>query len=240
MHLLITAGPTREPIDAVRFISNRSSGALGLALTEAACGAGHRVTLLLGPGVVEPTVRGELTVHRFTSTADLQALLEAHFPACDVLIMAAAVADYRPISTETGKRPRTADAKTRWSLELEPTPDLVATIGRSKQPHQKIIAFALEAPEQLIERAQAKLQRKGTDAIVANPLETMESAQIDPTWITAAGERERPGKMSKGGFAQWLLSRIEHVYAPVPQAARGLARSPEKPATAKPQAAMTR
>ncbi|MFW6059362.1 MAG: phosphopantothenoylcysteine decarboxylase [Phycisphaeraceae bacterium] len=204
LRLLITAGPTREPIDEVRFISNRSSGQMGLALAEAAHGAGHDVTLLLGPDIAPPRAANGLRVHRFGSTADLEALLAEHFPHCDVLVMAAAVADYRPAQREAGKRARGE----RWTIELEPTPDLVAAIARKKRADQKIVAFALESPQTLTERATEKLRRKGADAIVANPLVTMESAQIEPTWITVAGQCEAPGVMSKAAFAQWLLSRL--------------------------------
>ena len=96
MRILITAGPTREPIDDVRFISNRSSGQMGFALARAAADAGHDVTLLLGPVLMPPSVEDVARVIRFNTTAELEALLAEHFPQCDVLIKAAAVADYRP------------------------------------------------------------------------------------------------------------------------------------------------
>ena len=92
MRVLITAGPTREPIDDVRFISNRSSGQMGFALAEAASAAGHEVTLLLGPVLLPPSVAERVNVIRFNTTADLEALLAEHFPKSDVLIKAAAVA----------------------------------------------------------------------------------------------------------------------------------------------------
>jgi phosphopantothenoylcysteine decarboxylase / phosphopantothenate---cysteine ligase len=179
--ILITAGPTREPIDAVRFISNRSSGKMGLALAAAARAAGWRVTLLAGPGVpVEQagkTLAGCSILH-FNSTADLQQLLDAQFPVHDLLIMAAAVADYRPAAVAAGKLPRAA--KKSLVLQLEPTPDLVAALARGKRKDQRIIAFALEEPDGLEERAVEKMRRKGVDAIVANSLSTMESESIAP------------------------------------------------------------
>ena len=211
MKLLVTAGPTREPIDAVRFISNRSSGRLGLELAQSARQAGHDVTLLLGPGIVAPEGDAQCHVHRFTSTADLEQLLAAHFPACDVLVMAAAVADYRPVDSEPGKHQRAADASEHWTLALAPTPDLLAAVGRQKRESQRIVAFALEHPDDLAPRAAAKLRAKGADAIVANPLQTMEDEHIEPLWLTASGERETPGRMTKAGFAQWLLSRLGHL-----------------------------
>ena len=111
MKVLITAGPTREPIDAVRFIGNRSSGKMGIAIARAAAEAGHDVTLLLGPAELPADLAGteRIRVYRFESTAELKQLLEAHFRSCDLLIMAAAVADYRPITVQEGKLERSRD-----------------------------------------------------------------------------------------------------------------------------------
>ena len=209
MRILITAGPTREPIDAVRFISNRSSGMIGIALAQAALERGHQVTLLMGPAPAAaqlPRPNLVLGVGRFESSAELEQLLDQHFPECDVLVMAAAVADYRPAATAPGKPPARRDRP--WPLPLEPTPDLVAQLARRKRPQQRIIAFALEEPDRLEARALEKMQRKGVDAVVANPLETMESDAIEPLWLTG-GSREAPGRMSKTDFARWLVQRIE-------------------------------
>jgi len=201
-HILITAGPTHEPIDAVRYLANRSSGAMGIALAEAARDAGHDVTLLLGP--VSRDVPTAVAVVRFQSTQDLQNLLDEHFRACDVLIMAAAVADYRPRPRNSGqtKLERKGEGLT---LELESTPDLVARCAASKRDDQTIIGFALEEPAALAARAQRKLKRKRLDAIIANPLKTMSAADIEATIYTAAGEKFEPGPMSKTDFAKWLV-----------------------------------
>ncbi|MEW6251572.1 MAG: phosphopantothenoylcysteine decarboxylase [Planctomycetota bacterium] len=211
-HMLITAGPTHEPIDAVRYIANRSSGRLGLALAAAARDARWAVTLLLGPVPAEPP--GGVQTLRFQSAADLARLLDEHFPACDVLIMAAAVADYRPAQRLAGKPPRRNE---KQMVELEPTPDLVAACAARRRPSQRIIGFALEEPAALEPRARAKLLRKGLDAIVANPLETMGAADIRPRLYTAAGETLDPAgemsqpaasdaAMSKADFARWLIA----------------------------------
>lgn len=189
--MLITAGPTHEPIDAVRYLANRSSGRLGVCLAEAARDAGWNVTLLLGPTALEPPA-GVRTV-RFESTADLAALLAAQFPKCDVLIMAAAVADYRPRRAAAGKLPR---AGGKLVLELEPTPDLVAACAARKRPAQRIIGFALDEPAALAARARAKLHRKGLDAIVANPLETMGAEIVSAVVYTAAGKQFVPRRLS--------------------------------------------
>ncbi len=210
--VLITAGPTREPIDDVRFISNRSSGQMGLALARAAAEAGHAVTLLLGPVMLPAALGDDVQIIRFSSTADLQALLTQHFPACDTLVMAAAVADYRLASPRTGKAPRSEGMR----LELEPTPDLVAGLAATKRADQRVIAFALEEAAVLEERAAEKMQRKGVDAIVANPLATMDAGRVAAVLLTADGQRHEPPAtagsgsdgpgQTKDAFARWLVA----------------------------------
>lgn len=208
--ILITAGPTHEPIDAVRFIGNRSSGALGVALAAAAAERGHSVTLLLGPtpvGIADTRVN----LRRFRTTADLEALLLDESPRCDLLIMAAAVADYRPIPTPgldpaTGKLRRTDAGLT---IHLEATPDLLAGCAARRTPGQTIVGFALEPRERLMDSALAKLERKKVDAIVANPLETMDSATIEATLVRRDGATDStPGPIDKSRFADWLLDRL--------------------------------
>jgi phosphopantothenoylcysteine decarboxylase/phosphopantothenate--cysteine ligase len=212
MHILITVGPTREPIDEVRFISNRSSGKLGLAITQAAIDAGHKVTLLLGPVMIHSDLSRGCAVHRFETCAQLASLLRLHFADCDLLIMTAAVADYRPLIAATGKIVRQGKADGGLTLQLEPTPDLVAALAATRRSGQKIVAFALEAEDKLEQRAWAKLQRKAVDAIVANPLTTMEAAHINAILLTANGTRQSPGPMEKGPFAAWLIQRLEQLY----------------------------
>ncbi len=207
--LLITAGPTHEPLDVVRYLANRSSGRLGLALAAAARGSGWNVTLLLGPTAMRPPPR--VRTLRFDSTAALAGLLTQHFPRCDVLVMAAAVADYRPVASRTAKLPRRAAGLV---LRLEPTPDLVAACAARKRAGQMIVGFALEAREHLHRRALRKLRRKGLDAIVANPLETMGAARIRAVVYTADGAAVHPpgGRrqgLTKAAFAAWLVEWIE-------------------------------
>ncbi|MCL2330360.1 MAG: phosphopantothenoylcysteine decarboxylase, partial [Phycisphaerae bacterium] len=153
---------------------------------------------------------GSLRVERYESTADLQRLLDEFFPACDVLIMAAAVADYRPApaSVVAGKLPRQDSEK--LILELEPTPDLVAGCVAQRRPEQRIIAFALEEPSKLTQRAREKMVAKGVDAIVANPLATMGSETIAATVYTAAGQTFTPESplLDKDIFATWLINWI--------------------------------
>ena len=208
LRVLITGGPTREPIDAVRFISNRSSGRTAVALGLAALEEGHTVTLLLGPCCA--AVPDGVHLDRFETTRELEALLEIHFQGCDLLIMACAVADYRPVHTSAGKLPRLADKP--LALELEATADLTAAMAQRRTPAQRIVAFALEEPNKIQARAREKLTRKNADAIVANPLDTIESQMIEPLWLTAAGGHAAPGPMTKDDFARWLLQRALELW----------------------------
>lgn len=208
MRVLITAGPTREPIDDVRFISNRSSGQMGFALAHAAADAGHDVTLLLGPVLLPPGVAEAVRIVRFQTTADLQALLAEHFPQNDLLIKAAAVADYRPTKVINGKTPRGEGL----SIHLEPTPDLVAQVAATKRDDQRIIAFALEEPVELETRAVAKMKRKRVDAILANPLATMDASDIEPVLFVSDGSIARPGRMTKSSLAAWLIERAGDLW----------------------------
>lgn len=202
---LITAGPTYEPIDAVRFLGNRSSGRLGVCLAEAARAAGWDVTLLLGP-VPGPPPAGVTTL-RFETCADLEALLAEHFPACDLLLMAAAVSDFRPRPVAGAKLPRTAAG---LMLALEPTPDLVAACAARRRGGQRIIGFALEEAGQLELRAREKLRQKGLDAIVGNPLETMGAERIRAVVYAADGQvlapPGGPAGLEKAEFARWLIA----------------------------------
>lgn len=228
--MLITAGPTHEPIDRVRYLGNRSSGRLGIALAEAAAGNGWQVTLLLGPTTLIPSSTS-IRVLRFLTTADLQRLITDEMPGCDVLVMAAAVADYRPrqpVSEQQGKI-RRADGP--LSLELEPTPDLLAAAAATRRPGQVVVGFALEPRERLMESALGKLRRKSLDMIVANPLETMDSTEIEAT-VLARGRGHGGGEhvrelfssgrsVSKTSFVRDLLRLIELEFAGQVAAAPG-------------------
>lgn len=202
--ILITAGPTHEPIDAVRFIGNRSSGKLGIALAREAAARGLDATLLLGPVCADAPAG--VSVSRFRTTSELQSLLREHGPRADVVIMAAAVADFRPKTVQSdGKIKRAAAGLT---LELEATPDLLAELGANRRAGQTLIGFALEPRERLVESAKNKLERKRVDAIVANELETMDAETIRATVFTKTRAIDTPGMMPKDAFAPWLLDVI--------------------------------
>lgn len=204
--IVITAGPTHEPIDAVRYLANRSSGRLGEALALEAARRGWSVTLLLGPVNRSPNYT-QIHIERFITTADLQALLREHAPSADVLIMAAAVADFRPAASTEFKLKRSSGPIT---LELEPTPDLLLETAQRRRPGQVIIGFALEDRERMLMSAVEKVQRKDVDAIVANPLETMDSDMIEATLVWRDGSKESTGaRITKDQFAAWLLDRAD-------------------------------
>jgi phosphopantothenoylcysteine decarboxylase/phosphopantothenate--cysteine ligase len=160
LRVLVTAGPTREKIDPIRFVSNRSSGRMGFALAEAARDRGADVTLLAGPtGLPRPS---GVRVRDFVSASELMQLLIEEFPSCDLLAMAAAVADFIP--EESPRRLHRADGPR--SLRLTPGDDLLATIARLKKT-QTVIAFAAET-EDLEARAARKMEQKDADLIVVN------------------------------------------------------------------------
>ena len=160
-HVLVTAGPTQEPLDPVRFISNRSSGKMGFALADAAAARGARVTLVSGP-VSLPEPAGVETVHVQTAREMREAVLAA-LDQSSIIIKAAAVADYHLSVIPEQKRKKTA---TRLSLELDPTPDILAEAG-SRKGDRMLIGFAAET-QNLVEEARRKLQTKNCDMVVGN------------------------------------------------------------------------
>jgi phosphopantothenoylcysteine decarboxylase / phosphopantothenate---cysteine ligase len=163
--ILITAGPTYEAIDPVRFIGNRSSGKMGVALAETLARRGAEVFLILGPSALSTQVLGIQTIRVESAQQMYDAAIQI-FPNCDAAILAAAVADYRPQTVATEKIKKKSDTLT---IELERTADIAAELGRRKTEKQRIIGFALETHEELA-NALSKLRRKNMDAIVLNSL----------------------------------------------------------------------
>lgn len=160
--VLVTAGPTREPIDPVRVVSNRSSGKMGYHLAEAAWERGAEVILVSGPAQL-PAPHGPQVV-RVESTAEMQAAVAGVLPICDVLIMAAAPADYRPADPSASKRPREQGATT---LSLTPTPDILTATVKNRKAGSIMVGFALETGD-AVTKGRAKLKRKQLDLIVVN------------------------------------------------------------------------
>ncbi len=167
-HAVVTAGPTREYIDAVRFISNPSSGKMGFAMAEAARDAGARVTLVHGPVSIKvPTGVEAIPV---ISAADMMDAVKLHANA-DLFIMAAAVSDFRPKLTVNHK---VAKSEAALNVELEPTDDILAWIGAQKKPNQCVVGFAMET-DNLIPNAKRKRERKNVDVILANSIHDADS-----------------------------------------------------------------
>jgi phosphopantothenoylcysteine decarboxylase / phosphopantothenate---cysteine ligase len=163
--LLINAGPTREPIDPVRFISNYSSGRMGIAIADAAAEYGADVELILGPVRFVPENRSVKVTHVTTAESMASECIK-RFPKCDIAILSAAVADYTTVKVEKEKMKKGIESLT---LKLKPTTDIAATLGRSKKVSQIVAGFALETNNE-IKNATAKLKRKNLDLIVLNSL----------------------------------------------------------------------
>jgi len=205
MRFLITAGPTREYLDPVRYLSNASTGRMGAALAEAAKRAGHRVTLVLGPAEVRPPEVDDLV--RVTSAREMFDAVEARFEACDALLAAAAVADYRPAAPSAEKiRKGTA----RLTLDLEQTPDILAEMGRRRRPGQVLVGFCLES-EDLQARARAKLDAKGLDLVVANSPAAIGADRQDALLIRRDGAADRLTAVTKAELAQRILAAVIEV-----------------------------
>ena len=163
--ILVTAGPTYEALDPVRFIGNRSSGKMGVAIADELAGRGAEVILVLGPSKLQAEHPSVLTL-KVESAQQMYEAATAHFSECDAAILAAAVADYRPKHVSDIKIKKKEGDMT---IELEKTLDIAATLGSRKQAHQKLIGFALETNSEL-ENALSKLKRKNLDFIVLNSL----------------------------------------------------------------------
>jgi phosphopantothenoylcysteine decarboxylase/phosphopantothenate--cysteine ligase len=163
--VLVTAGGTREPLDAVRFIGNRSSGRMGVAIADEAARRGADVTLVLAAASVAPRARMR-TLHAVTA-AELEAVTLAEAAEADIVVMAAAVADYRPAAAVQGKRPKSGEP---WHMELVPTTDILRRLGELRRPGQVLVGFAAEFGDGAVERARAKLERKRVDMIVVNDI----------------------------------------------------------------------
>ncbi len=201
-HVVITAGPTQEALDPVRFITNHSSGKMGYALASAAQAMGARVTLISGPTALCAPA-GVHCIRVDTAEAMLAACLQA-MP-CHVFIAAAAVADYRPAHKGTQKLPKQGQS---WSLDLVPNPDILASICRLPQKPY-CVGFAAQT-EDLLEKAREKLNNKGADVIIANLVGPNLGFQVDENQVTLvkAHEVEALPMMSKIKLASVILEKI--------------------------------
>ncbi|MFP4227484.1 MAG: bifunctional phosphopantothenoylcysteine decarboxylase/phosphopantothenate--cysteine ligase CoaBC [Salinivenus sp.] len=207
MRVLVTAGPTQEPLDPVRVLTNRSTGTMGYALAGAAARRGATVTLVTGPTALDPPA-GMDEVVRVETAEDMHEAVQARRGTTDLVLMAAAVADYTPADPSASKRKKDASDLT---LRLRRTPDILKTLGEHKREEQTLVGFALETDEGLA-NARRKLSDKNLDWIVLNN-PTEEGAGFGPstnrvTLIGRDGTEEDLPLMSKSAVADALLDRV--------------------------------
>ena len=206
--VLVSAGGTREPLDCVRYIGNRSSGRMGVALAQEARSRGAEVTLLAA-NLAIPVPAG-MDVVETPTAADLEreALARAR---SDVVLMAAAVADYRPSAPRVSKRPKDGAP---WSIELDPTPDVLAAIGTARRPGQVIVGFAADEGDAGLERARSKRETKGADLFVFNDISragiAFDSEENEVVIVSANGDRA-VAKAPKQAVAAAVLDEVERL-----------------------------
>jgi phosphopantothenoylcysteine decarboxylase / phosphopantothenate---cysteine ligase len=207
--VLISAGGTREPLDAVRYVGNRSSGRMGVALAAEARRRGAEVTLLAA-NLAVPAPAGVELVETPTA-ADLEREALARAAEADIVVMAAAVADYRPAEALAVKRPK--DTAT-WTLELEPTTDVLSALGDDGREGRLLVGFAAETGPDGLERAREKLARKGADLFVVNDVSRsdigFDTYENEVTLLTSSGERT-VAKAPKDEVAAAILDEVERL-----------------------------
>ena len=211
LKVLVTAGGTREPIDPVRFVGNRSSGRMGLALASAAKRRGADVTLI-GANVPLASPAGVRRIDVETA-AELASAVRAEFSACEVLLMAAAPADFAPADVAPAKIKRGAGA---LDLRLKPTEDILAGVAAGKRPGQTVVGFAAETGGEVVERARRKLARKGVDMIVLNDVSNPEigfESERNAVTLLGAGFEEPVPIDSKQEIAEVILDRVDRLRA---------------------------
>jgi phosphopantothenoylcysteine decarboxylase / phosphopantothenate---cysteine ligase len=203
--ILVTAGPTREPLDPVRYISNRSSGKMGYAIAEAALRRGANVILISGPVSLPAPPEAELI--RVHTALEMHDAVLAQLPRSTIIVKAAAVSDYHLREVPQQKLKKTA---ARFSLELEPTPDILAEIGRQKED-RLLIGFAAET-ENLVQEARRKLQTKNCDMVVGNLVGQeglgFDSDTNEVLLVTSSGDPERVGPARKIEIADRILDHV--------------------------------
>jgi phosphopantothenoylcysteine decarboxylase/phosphopantothenate--cysteine ligase len=208
LRVLVTAGGTREAIDPVRFVGNRSSGRMGVALAARAASRGAETTLIAANVALDapPGVR-RIDVE---SAAELEQAVKAEFPAAHVLLMAAAVADFRPTAPEAEKLVREGHGE--LELRLEPTTDVVAAVAATRDPGQTVVGFAAEHGGDWVGRARSKLERKGLDAIVVNDVSRSEigfESRRNEVTIVETGTTTEVPIAAKEEVADAILDRVE-------------------------------
>jgi phosphopantothenoylcysteine decarboxylase/phosphopantothenate--cysteine ligase len=208
--ILVTAGGTREPLDSVRFVGNRSSGRMGVALAAEARRRGAEVTLLAAHLAVPAPIGVEVVETPTAADVEREALARAD---ADVVLMAAAVADYRSVGELAGKRPK-SDAP--WTIELEPTTDVARALGAAKSNGQLLVAFGAELGQPGLERKRSMLEDKNVDLVVYNDVSRsdigFDSADNEVVLISKTGEKLIP-KASKAMIAVAILDEVERLFS---------------------------
>jgi phosphopantothenoylcysteine decarboxylase/phosphopantothenate--cysteine ligase len=228
LRVLVTAGGTREPIDSVRFIGNRSSGRMGFALAREAARRGAAVTVIAANVALEPPPG--VRVLPVQTAAELASACKRELEACDVLLMSAAVADFRPTGPASTKLKKDQGVP---RLELEPTEDVLSALADSRRPDQVIVGFAAEHGEGAVELGRGKLERKRLDAVVVNDISRtgigFDSEENEVTILTGGGERHVP-QARKERVAEVVLDVVERLRAMRVEAdgARADSRSPAR------------
>jgi len=210
LRVLVTAGGTREPIDSVRYVGNRSSGRMGVALAAEAARRGADVILIGANLAVDPPPGVQLVP--VTTAAELELAARAEFGRCDVLLMAAAVADFRPAEASEGKIKKRG--REGLSLQLEPTTDVLAALAGERRDGQTLVGFAAEHGEGGLAHARGKLERKGLDAVVLNdvsdPAIGFDSDDNEVTIVTRSGDHPVQ-RAPKSSVAVAILDRVESL-----------------------------
>jgi phosphopantothenoylcysteine decarboxylase / phosphopantothenate---cysteine ligase len=208
--VLVTAGGTREPLDQVRFVGNRSSGRMGVALAEAARERGATVTLLAANLQVPPPAGVEVVTTPTAADLRREALARSE---ADVVLMAAAVSDYRPAEPIAGKRPKDGEP---WTVDLVPTADVARALGAARRDGQLLVAFGAESGPEGLERKRAMLSDKHVDLVVYNDVGRddvgFESEDNEVVLISRDGERV-VAKASKQAIARAILDEVERLLA---------------------------
>jgi phosphopantothenoylcysteine decarboxylase/phosphopantothenate--cysteine ligase len=201
--ILISSGPTRQYLDPVRYLTNASSGRMGQALAQAALDLGHEAIVVSGPVTIEYPARARLI--EIVSTEELLAECQRVFPDCDGMIGAAAPCDYRPLRIEPHKITKNGEPLT---LQLEETPDVVATLGAAKRKDQWVVGFALETDDQRF-RAITKLEKKSCDLIVLNGPAAMNALENSVEVIDRSGQVVATFHGTKSAVAKGILEIIQ-------------------------------
>jgi phosphopantothenoylcysteine decarboxylase/phosphopantothenate--cysteine ligase len=218
LRVLVTAGGTREPIDGVRFLGNNSSGRMGIALARAAQARGADV-VLVGANLAQPVPSGIVECEVVTA-AELKEACEEEFPACDVLLMTAAVADFRPVAPQNGKIRRTD--RTRLELLLEPTDDVLAGLAGHRRDGQTLVGFAAEYGECATACGREKLMAKGLDAVIVNDISRRDigfDVEANEVTIIALGDdrarltEQHVPRAAKAQIAETILDAVERLRA---------------------------